>query len=109
MLRAGLEASQQVEARNAPSGPPPAAVGLQRDDHNRPVVPLNQPRGNDPDNAWVPSLSRDDQPRCLPQLVRQLPQRRLSLIRHLTLRSPPLPIGPAQLSGNLRRPNLVVG
>ena len=109
VIRAGLEPRKQVEPRNAPPRTTPAAIAVERDHDNRPVMPLDQPRGDDPDDARVPTLAGDDQPWRFAQVLGQFPQRSLGRIRHLPLSSPPLPVRPAQLIGDLRRPRLVIG
>ena len=57
VLGAGLEAGEQVEAGDAAPRAAPAALAVERDHDRRPVVALDQPRGDDPDHA------RDASPR----------------------------------------------
>src|SRR4051812_43798595 len=108
MLQAGLKTGEQVEALDAPPRPAPAAIDLKRDDNDGPVVSLDQPRSNDANDPGVPPPASDTQPRCFPKLIRQFSQRRLGLIRHLPPRSPPLPIGPAQLISDLGSARLII-
>ena len=59
MAGARAEPGVQVERRHRPARPLPLAVGA-GDDHDRPVVALDEPRGDDADHAFVPTLARDD-------------------------------------------------
>src|SRR5436305_6643229 len=72
------------------------------------MMPLDQARSDDANNARVPPLAGNDQARRLAQLIRQVPQCRLGFVCHLPLRGAPLAIGPTQLIGDLCRPNLVL-
>ena len=49
----------QVERRDRAARALPLAVGA-GDQHDRPVVALDEPRGDDADHALVPALARDD-------------------------------------------------
>ena len=57
--RARAEPAVQVERRDRAAGALPLAVGA-GDQHDRPVVPLDEPRGDDADHALVPALAGDD-------------------------------------------------
>ena len=67
MLRARLQPAEQVERgdRAARAG---ARVAVERDEHARPVVALGDARGDDPDDARVPALAREDVRVALPRL-----------------------------------------
>ena len=77
VLGAGLERREQVEAGNAAARAAPAPLAVERDDHDRAVVALDQARGDDADDAGVPALAGQDQPRRLAQMIGQLTPRRL--------------------------------
>ena len=59
MLRAGGEAAVEVEVGDGASRPLPALTAS-RDEHDRAVKPLDEPRGDDPDDALVPALVPED-------------------------------------------------
>ena len=57
--RARLEGAVQVERPQRPARALPAPLGS-RNQHDRPVVALDEPRGDDADHAFVPVLARSD-------------------------------------------------
>ena len=61
VLGAGAEARVQVEGADRPARALPVALGA-RDQHDRPVVPLDEARGDDADDALVPVGAGDDVP-----------------------------------------------
>ena len=58
LLGAGGEAAMQVEAPGGSARAFPFALPA-RDQHNRPVIALDQPGGHDSDHALVPLLARE--------------------------------------------------
>ena len=59
VLRASVQRAEQVKrADAAPRAPPPPAV--ERDQHDRAVVRLDKPRGDDADHPRVPALAGQD-------------------------------------------------
>ncbi len=108
VLRARLERRKQVEPRDAPPGPAPSAFVIERDHDHGPMKLLDKSRSHDPNHAGVPTVTRNDNPRRLAQLIRQLTQRRFGFVSHLPLRSAPLSIGPTELLRNLSRPLLIL-
>ena len=109
MLATGFERGKQVEPRNAPPRTPPSPLTVKRNHHDGPVMPLDQPRSDDPDNAGMPTLAGQDQTHPIAQLVGQLPQRPLGSSIDFALRRPTLTVGPTQLRRNLSRTPLVLG
>ena len=67
VLGAGLKRRVQIEAGDAAAAAPTAALAVERDDHDRTVMALDQPRGDDPDHTGVPVVAGDDQAKCLAQ------------------------------------------
>src|SRR5207302_5874476 len=68
--RARAEPAVQVESRDRPARPLPVALGTARDQYDRPVEALDEPRRDDPDHAFVPVLSGDDVGAAAPLLRR---------------------------------------
>ena len=87
--------------------PPPFVV--ERDDDRRPVVALDQARGDDPDDARMPALAGDDEPGASRRSLGQLAPGRLGGRVDLPLGRPPLGVGPAQLGGDRLARAVVLG
>ena len=98
MRRARVEPSEQVERgyRSARSG---AALAVERDEHDRPVVALGEARGDDPDHARVPALAGEDVRGALAQLG----DLRLGLEQRARLDVPALGVERVELAGDRRR------
>ena len=109
MLRASLQPGKQIEATDTAPRPTPRALTIERNHDHRPVMPLNHPRSDDPDHTGMPVVPSNNQPRSFPQVLGQIPQRRLGGVRNLPLSSPPLTISPIQLNSDLLSPRLVFG
>ena len=60
VLRARAQAAVQVERRDRAARPDPGALLRARDEDDRTVEALHEPRGHDPDHAAVPVLAGDD-------------------------------------------------
>ena len=109
VLGAGLEPGKQVEAGDAAPRAAAAALAVEGDHDRRPVVALDQPRGDDPDHSGMPALAGDDQRRHLAQSLGELTAGRLGRRVDLALGGTPLAIGPAQLLRDLGGPRRVIG
>ncbi|HEX3238696.1 MAG TPA: hypothetical protein VHR18_01010 [Solirubrobacterales bacterium] len=109
VLGASLQCRQQVEAGDATPTPPPHPLFIEGDHDHGPVVALDQPRGDDPNHAGMPTLAGEDVAGRLAQLGAQLAHRRLSPGVDLSLGRPALGVGPAQLDRDLLRPLRVLG
>jgi hypothetical protein len=73
MRGAGGQRRMQIEGGDAPAGPAPLAGLVERDQHARTPVPLDQPRRDDPDDPRVPPLARQH----IRRLMDVLSERRL--------------------------------
>ena len=110
VLGAGIEAGEQVEARDAAARSLRRPVVVDREHDRRPVVALDQPRGDDPDDARMPPLAGDhDHGRR--RAARRAGPRRAASAALPTSRSVSRRSGLArvELGGDRRRPRRVLG
>jgi hypothetical protein len=64
VLCARRQAGMQVVGGDAAPRPPTPALAVQRHEHERPVVALDQAGGHDADHAGVPTLPVEDMCDC---------------------------------------------
>ncbi len=109
MALAGGERAEQVEAGDAAARAAAAPLGVERDQDHGPAVALDDPRGDDPDDARMPALAGKHQPGRLAEPVGQLAAGSLGRREHLALDLAALAVCPLELGGDLGCPRLVVG
>ncbi|MEZ5122289.1 MAG: hypothetical protein R2736_12050 [Solirubrobacterales bacterium] len=99
VLRAGLEAAEQVERRDRSRRPGRPALAVDRDHHRGPVVALDEPRGDDPRHPRMPALRGDD----VREPARLLTHLRLGLVQHPLLDLAALVVDAIELLGDRLR------
>src|SRR5919202_6496093 len=108
LVRAGAEARVEVERGDRPARPLPEVVGA-GDQHDRPVEPLYEPRGDDPDHALVPPLVREHVAAVGPASLRPGLDLRERLAEDALLDRLPLAVQRLELRREAPRPRRVVG
>jgi hypothetical protein len=104
----GAQAGKQVVARNA-AARAAAGLALERDQDDRLVMALGEPRGDDADDPRVPALSRDHKRRVAGVVGLLLAERLLRPTQDLLLGIAALAVAAVELGGDLARPLLVCG
>src|SRR4029078_11278661 len=80
---AGVECREQVEALDAASPPLAPPARFAREDDRGLAVPMDEPRGDDPDAPRMPALAGDDDRRSITELLGEFAKRRLGSGRDL--------------------------
>ena len=105
---AGAQPGEQVVAGDA-AARAAAGLALERDQDDRLVVALGEPRGDDADDPRVPALPRDHQRRVARVVRLLIAERLLGPAQDLLLGIAALAVAAVELGGDLARPLLVGG
>ena len=97
---AGVQRLQQVEPGNAPARAARPSALVDGEDDRRLAVMLDDPRGDDADDAGMPPLAGDHQHPRIASGLGKGPQRGLRRVGHAALGLPPLVIGRVELGRN---------